>query len=69
MPKQVSTGNTSGFSRIELVQESEGVYIFICESAESKFPEQDYLVDDMESAKRWCAEDYGVPVESWVASA
>lgn len=69
MHKQVSTLNKSGFSRIELVQEFEGVYIFIYERAESKFPEQDYLADDVESAKTWCAEDYGVPVESWVAGA
>ena len=67
MQRQVSSENSAGFHRIELVQEAEGVYIFICERADSAFPERDYLVDNFEVAHEACAEDYGVPLESWSA--
>lgn len=65
MRRQISRENSSGFSRIELVQESEGVYIFIYEHETSTFPERDYLVGDIEIAKNWCADDWGVPLISW----
>ncbi len=65
--RQVSRVNTDGFDRIELVQEKEGVYIFIFERSDSAFPERDYLVDDFDVAREACADDYGVPFNSWTS--
>jgi len=60
----VSRSNTSGLDRVVL-QIDEGVYAFAFESATSPFPEWDYLLDDIENAKAFCLERWGVPLESW----
>jgi hypothetical protein len=62
---EVSFDNGSGFHRIELVQKSDGVYVFVYERVDSQFPERDYLDDTWESARARCAEDFSVPLQSW----
>jgi hypothetical protein len=55
----------SGVHRIVLQVEPEGTYIFVFERASSKFPERDYLQDDLAMAMRACEQDYGVGEDAW----
>ena len=64
-----SDENTAGLHRIVLEAQGEGVYVFVYETADSAFPERDYLVETMDDAVSMCAEDYGVPAISWRLSA
>jgi len=57
----------AGAHRIILEEHPEGVYIFLFEKEESKFPEKDYLQDDLNIAMEICERDYGVPKDAWVA--
>ena len=52
--------------RLVLEQHPEGVYIFVFETPNSKYPERDYLQDDLNMAMEVCAEDYGVGKTSWI---
>jgi len=63
---EVSFVNSVGFHRIELVEKSEGIYVFVYEQESSQFPERDYLDDTWEIARERCVEDYGVPENSWM---
>jgi hypothetical protein len=65
MNKQFSVKNNVDKYRIILENRTEGAYIFIYDSPQSKFPEWDYLDKDMQSAKEFCFEDYGTPLDSW----
>lgn len=65
MTKFVSTTNTCGFGKIVLEVDSVGTYIYIFETARSRFPERDYLQDDLATAREICLDDYGVPLSSW----
>lgn len=68
MRKEVSHSNGAGHFRIELEQKLEGVYVFVFERPDSKFPERDYLDDSWEAARARCLEDYQAPLNSWVRS-
>ena len=63
-----SDENGVGLYRIVLEPRGEGVYAFIYETADSAFPERDYLLDTMEGAVAMCVEEYGVPAISWRVS-
>jgi len=53
------------FFKVVLEPAPEGAYIFIYETAESKFAEKDYLQDDIADAKRFCEQELGLPKSGW----
>jgi len=59
------TGNMPDFYKVVLEPAPEGTYIFIYESAQSKFAEKDYLQDDLDDAKRFCEQELGLLKGSW----
>lgn len=65
MRSLVAKGNFNGCHKVVLQEEQEGVYLFIYEHADSKFPEQDYLEDSFQFAKEICLADYGIPLDAW----
>ena len=64
-----SRTNIVGFDRI-ILQKSDpsGVYAFAFEQTSSPLPEWDYFLEDWDQAKGFCAERWGVPLDSWVAT-
>ena len=58
------TGET-GVDRVVLEQYPEGVYVYVFERPDSRFPEWDHLQDDWDMAKRACAQDYGIALDVW----
>ncbi|MBF0665725.1 MAG: hypothetical protein IR159_09345 [Brevundimonas sp.] len=70
MPVFQSFENAAGHFRIVLLEpEIEGVYVHVFETAESVFPERDYLQDTLQDAMEFCAENFGVPESSWRTAA
>jgi len=65
MVKLISNTNTQSFAKIVLEEDSVGTYVFIFETAQSQFPERDYLQNNLTLAQEICLEDYGVPLSSW----
>lgn len=61
----VSAGTYDKIHKIILIEEPEGIYIFIFENLDSKFPERDLLEDNFVIAKEICLEEYGVGLEDW----
>ena len=55
-----------GAHRVVLEEHPEGVYIFAFEGPDSKYPEKDYLQDNLAMAMEVCEEDYAVAKTSWV---
>ncbi len=45
------------------------MYAFAFERPDSPFPEWDYFLESLSEAKEFCLERWGVPLESWEASA
>ena len=61
----VHKGSSSDFHRVVLEPAPEGTYILIYEASGSEHPEQDYLQDDVEDAKRFCEQDLGLGRDGW----
>ena len=59
--------NDAGLYRLVLQPEGEGVYVFVFETEASAFPERDYLLDTLQDAVAWCAEQYGAAEIAWRA--
>lgn len=66
MRSLASSVNLSGFDRVVL-QIDEGVDVFAFESETSSNPKWDYFLDDIEQAKAFCLERWGVPLQSWIS--
>lgn len=60
-----SVVNTSGFQRIDLFEQQEGVYILVYKAERPHSSTRDYLQDAWTLAKEQCFEEFGVPFESW----
>ena len=54
------------FARYLIESQPEGAYLFVWETKESSFPEQDHLLDSVEDAKAVAWEDFGVPLTAWL---
>ncbi len=54
-----------GIHRVVLESYPEGVYVFVFEGEHSRFPERDYLQDDVEMAMRMCESDFGIARREW----
>jgi len=59
--------NDADLYRLVLQPKGEGVYVFVFETEESAFPERDHLVDTLQDAVAFCAEEYGAPEIAWRA--
>ena len=57
--------NRSGAFRILLEQRAEGTYVNVFESSNSLGPAHDWLQDDLEMAKRFCLQCFGVKEADW----
>lgn len=66
MSKMISKVNSCEFHKVVLEDTAEGTYVLIYETALSSFPEKDYLQDDLETARDFCRDDFGIPLSSWV---
>lgn len=59
--------NDADLFRLVLEPKGEGVYVFAFETEASAVPERDYLLDTLQDAVAFCAEEYGAPEISWNA--
>lgn len=59
------TKDMSEFHKVILQPTFEGAYIFIYKTAESEFPEKDYLLDDLDDAKRFCEQELNLAKDGW----
>ncbi len=59
--------NDADLFRLVLEPKGEGVYVFVFETESSAFPERDHLLDTLQDAVAFCAEEYGAPEISWNA--
>lgn len=57
--------NRPGAYRVVLEEQPEGVYVYVFDTPDAKWPYQDHLQDDWEMAKRAALEDYGVADDGW----
>ncbi len=58
--------NVSDFKRAMLYQCKDGCYIFLYDKDEDCSCKHDYLQDDLEIAKEFCKEEYGINYDDWV---
>ena len=58
-------GEMPNFHKVVLEPAPEGTYIFIYQTAVSKFAEKDYLQDDLEDAKKFCEQELGLHTTNW----
>jgi len=65
MASLVSASNSSGFDRVVLEEDAGAVYAFAFALPAPSIPEWDYLLETWEEAKRFCLEQWGVPLDSW----
>lgn len=68
MSKSLTALTTTGDAhRLVIEPAPEGAYLFVFEGSGSAFPERDYLLDDVETAKQVAIEDFGVAEGTWTA--
>ena len=53
--------------RLVIEPAPEGAYLFVFQGKASAFPERDYLLEDIETAKQAALDDFGVTIDSWTA--
>ncbi|MCH8152708.1 MAG: hypothetical protein IH830_10100 [Planctomycetes bacterium] len=57
--------NRENLYKILLHERNEGVYVYVFESADSPYPEQDHLQDSLEQAMRFSERYFEVPRDLW----
>ena len=58
-------GGLRGAYRLVIEPTAGGAYLFVFETEDSRFPEQDRLQGTVADAKAQALEDFGAPFEAW----
>lgn len=66
MKKLLNNNCAPGFYKVILEIEDNGVDLYAYISEQSKIPEWDYFLDDLEKAKQFSFERFGTQFESWI---
>lgn len=59
------TDNVADYYRVILEPAVEGTYIFLYRTKQSEYPEQDYLQEDIDDAKRFCEQELHLRKDGW----